>query len=198
MSLQSNLFPFLPELEAGWQGVLEELDNILYNEVESGKSYFSPWPDTTIYDGSLDTYPLYVAGEPVVSNCKFCPRTAALLKVVPNVINARFSALAPDTLIKPHGGQTTDTWRCDLGLIVPPNQKPEATGNHWLRHGPPVDSVLPACGMSLDDLLLEWVPGKAIVFDDTAQREAWNYGDRTRFILLIQFKKSFESLFLEK
>jgi hypothetical protein len=27
------------------------------------------------------------------------------------------------------------------------------------------------------------------VFDDTLEHEAWNWGDRTRFILLIDFKK---------
>lgn len=198
MNFQSDQFPFLPRLEENWQQILEELDNILYNEVEQIKSYFTPWPDSSIYEGSLDTYPLYVDGEPLKSNCKHCPNTAKLLKKVPGLVNARFSALAPDTFVKPHGGQSTEMWRCDLGLIAPPSQKAGNTGNYWLRKGVEPEKMLPACGMRVDDLIIEWLPGRAIVFDDTAEREAWNYGDRTRFILLLQFKQSFETTFLAK
>ena len=36
-------YPFLQVLEENWKDVLEELENLLYNEAESGKSYFSPW-----------------------------------------------------------------------------------------------------------------------------------------------------------
>jgi aspartyl/asparaginyl beta-hydroxylase (cupin superfamily) len=189
MDAQANLFPFLPRLEENWQGVKEELDNILYNEVELDKSYFTPWPDTEIYEGSLDTYPLYVSGEPLKSNCKYCPNTVKVLKKIPGLVNARFSALAPNTLIKPHGGQNTDLWRCDLALVVPPSPPADTSGNYWLRTGILPQDMLPVCGMSIEGDVLEWTPGKAFVFDDTVQREAWNYGNRTRFILLVQFKK---------
>ena len=46
-------YPFLKILEENWKDVLEELDNLLYDEVASGKPYFSPWHETDIYDGGL-------------------------------------------------------------------------------------------------------------------------------------------------
>ena len=45
------------------------------------------------------------------------------------------------------------------------------------------------CGMRVGDIMYTWSSGKAFVFDDTEEHEAFNYGDRTRFILLIDFKK---------
>lgn len=45
------------------------------------------------------------------------------------------------------------------------------------------------CGLRVGDIMYTWTPGKAFVFDDTEEHEAFNYGDRTRFILLIDFKK---------
>jgi beta-hydroxylase len=33
-----------------------------------------------------------------------------------------------------------------------------------------------------------WQEGKCIVFDDTTEHEAWNKGDKTRVVLLLDFK----------
>ena len=112
-------YPFLKILEENWKDVLEELENLLYNEAESGKSYFSPWHETDIYEGGWDVFGFYVAGDKIESNCKYCPKTAALIEKVPGVTMAGFSALAPDTYIKPHVGYSTEVLRCHLGLISP-------------------------------------------------------------------------------
>lgn len=34
-----------------------------------------------------------------------------------------------------------------------------------------------------------WQDGKCLIFDDTVKHEAWNYSDKTRIVLLVDFKK---------
>ena len=97
-------------------------------------------------------------------------------------MTAGFSAMAPETHIRPHVGYSDDVLRCHLGLITPkplPDYDRRATGI-WTAK---------TCGLRVDDEFYYWEEGKAFVFDDTIQHEAWNWGDRTRFILLIDFKK---------
>lgn len=180
---QYDCFPFLHELEACWEDVLDELNNLLYNEAENSVSYFHPWHETEIYDGQWDVYGLYESGKKIADNCKRCPKTAKLIKSVPRVLTAGFSALAPETHIKPHVGHSNEVLRCHLGLIVPdplPDYDRRATG------------ILTAntCGMMVDDEFYYWQPGKAFVFDDTLEHSAWNWSNRTRFVLLIDFEKA--------
>ena len=173
---QYERYPFLQKLEDEWQSVLEELDNILYNEATNDKSYFGPWFETDIYTGSWDVFGLYFDSRKLVKNCNFCPKTTALVESIPGMTTAGFSALAPGTEILPHVGYTDKVLRCHLGLITPePIQKEE--------------SLLATCALKVEDEVFVWLPGRAFVFDDTKEHSAWNYGDRTRFILLIDFEK---------
>ena len=175
-------FPFLKSLEDSWEDVLEELNNLLYNESENQKAYFQPWHEVEIYEGQWDVYGLYAFGEKIESNCKRCPKTTTLVESIPGMVTAGFSALAPETHIRPHVGYSDKVLRCHLGLITPkplPDYDRRATG------------VLTAktCGMRVGDEFYYWEQGRGFVFDDTELHEAWNWGDRTRFILLIDFKK---------
>ena len=104
------------------------------------------------------------------------------MEQIPGLTTAGFSALAPDTYIKPHVGYTGEVLRCHLGLITP-----KRSSNGLSREHP---MPLINCGMRVGDIMYTWSPGKAFVFDDTEEHEAFNYGDRTRFILLIDFKKA--------
>lgn len=179
---QYKLYPFLLTLEENWKAILDELDNLLYNEAANNKSYFVPWPETDIYEGDWDAFGLYFQGEKLEKNCEFCPKTTALVESIPGMTTAGFSALAPDTYISPHVGYTEEVLRCHLGLITP-SPKPKANQ---------VESdclLVQTCGLQVDQYLHHWSPGKAFVFDDTLEHSAWNYGDRTRFILLIDFKR---------
>jgi aspartyl/asparaginyl beta-hydroxylase (cupin superfamily) len=44
--------------------------------------------------------------------------------------------------------------------------------------------VPPGCGFRVGNDTREWVPGKAWVFDDTIEHEAWNDGDQLRVVLI--------------
>lgn len=179
---QYKQFPFLKTLEENWEVVLGELNNLLYNEAENEKSYFIPWHETDIYDGSWDVYGLYSFGKKLTSNCKLCPETTKLIEAIPGMTTAGFSALAPNTHIKPHVGYTDSVLRCHLGLIVPtPLVEYDRRSSPELSAG--------ACGMRVEHQIYNWEPGKAFIFDDTLEHEVWHFGDRTRFILLVDFKR---------
>jgi ornithine lipid ester-linked acyl 2-hydroxylase len=169
-------YPFIQTLEDNWRSVLEELDNLLYNEAANEQSYFEPWPETDIYSGDWDVFGLYYMGQKLEKNCEFCPKTTALIESIPGVTTAGFSALAPETEIAPHVGYTDAVLRCHLGLIVP-----QPVEGH--------DSLLPTCALQVENKIYTWTPGRAFVFDDTKLHSAWNYGDRTRFVLLLDFLK---------
>lgn len=69
-------------------------------------------------------------------------------------------------------GYTSEVLRCHLGLIT---------------------TIVPTdCGLRVADTAHNWIPGKTFVVDDTLEHEAWNRGDRTRYILLVDFKKLVE------
>jgi beta-hydroxylase len=179
---QYELFPFLTQLEENWKDVLEELDSLLYAEAEANVSLFQAWHEKEIYEGDWDVYGLYEFGKKNLKNCERCPKTTALVESIPGMTTAGFSALAPETYIKPHVGYTQEVLRCHLGLVVPkplPAYDRRATGS----------LIADTCGLRVGDQFFHWEPGKAFVFDDTIEHEAYNYGDRTRFVLLIDFKK---------
>ena len=179
---QREQFPFLQTLEENWTDVLEELNNLLYAESEANISLFEPWHEKDIYEGDWDVYGLYAFGKKLKKNCDRCPKTTALVKSVPGMTTAGFSALAPNTHIKPHVGYTDEVLRCHLGLVVP-----DPLPDHDRRATCPLTSE--TCGLRVGNDIYRWEPGKAFVFDDTIEHEAWCFGNRTRFVLLIDFKK---------
>jgi aspartyl/asparaginyl beta-hydroxylase (cupin superfamily) len=75
---------------------------------------------------------------------------------------ALFSLLAPHTRIPAHTGSTNVRLVLHLPLIVPPG-----------------------CGFRVGNETREWEEGKAWVFDDTIEHEAWNGSDKLRVILIM-------------
>ena len=51
--------------------------------------------------------------------------------------------------------------------------------------------VPPDCGFRVGSETREWVPGKAWVFDDTIEHEAWNESDVPRGILIFDIWNPF-------
>src|SRR4029077_2985906 len=96
-----------------------------------------------------------------------CPSTAAAVKAAPRCEiaqhgpNVFFSILEPRTRIPPHTGVTNARLTVHLPLIVPQG-----------------------CRFRVGSETREWVPGRAWVFDDTIEHEAWNDSDTPRAILI--------------
>lgn len=101
------------------------------------------------------------------ANAARCPVTMAALGGAPQpqqtgrTPSAMFSLLKPGTHIPPHCGVSNSRLVVHLPLIVPPQ-----------------------CGFRVGNETREWVPGKAWVFDDTIEHEAWNRSDELRVVLI--------------
>lgn len=159
MFADTEIFPALAPLQQNWRGVRNELDAL------DGQTFIG-WPETDIYSGEWSVFPFYRFGERIGPTCALCPTTTALVEAIPGMTTAGFSRLEPGTHIRPHCGYTDAVWRCHLGLT-------EAAG----------------CGLRVGPDTRGWAPGSLLVFDDTTEHEAWNRGDATRTVLLIDFKR---------
>ena len=101
------------------------------------------------------------------ANADRCPRTMDALAGVDQPVmrgrtpSAMFSVLKPRTRIPPHTGVTNARLVAHLPLVVPEG-----------------------CGFRVGNETRPWVPGKAWVFDDTIEHEAWNDSDQPRAVLI--------------
>lgn len=112
---------------------------------------------------------LWQNGALVAENARRCPATIAALSQVPMAAikgrspTALFSVLRPHTHIPPHWGMINTRLICHIPLIVPQGCR--------LRVGNETRTV---------------EHGKALIFDDSIDHEAWNDSDETRLILLFE------------
>ena len=167
------LFPWLDQIEAATDAIREEFLNVL--QLDDG---FAPYitypPDAPVNQwAELNNSPqwsafhLYKDGALLQDNAAKCPLTMSLLGQVPQPVQAgrtpaaMFSLLKPKTRIPPHTGVSNVRLVTHVPLIIPPG-----------------------CGFRVGNEVREWVPGKAWVFDDTINHEAWNDSDKLRVVLI--------------
>jgi len=170
-----SCFPWLDKLEAAVAEIRAELIEILKED-----SAFKPYieanprlPQTENLDmlnnPAWSAFYLWKHGELVAQNAARCPRTVRALDDVPfaRVRNRSpsvlFSLLRPGARIPPHTGEVNTRLICHLPLIVPDH-----------------------CRFRVGNDTRVLAEGKAWVFDDTVEHEAWNASDRTRVILLFE------------
>lgn len=167
-------FPWLDAFEAATGEIRGELMRVLAADREGLQPYID-FPETMPLDQfralnrsrRWSAYFLWNQSAPVASHIARCPTTARLLETAPRPRikdrgpTAFFSILDPNTRIPPHVGITNTRLTVHLPLVVPPD-----------------------CGFRVGSTTREWVPGKAWVFDDSINHEAWNLSDTPRAILL--------------
>jgi aspartyl/asparaginyl beta-hydroxylase (cupin superfamily) len=167
-------FPWLDALEAATADIRAELVNVLAD----GPTVLEPYVavDGTPQDRWAElnnsrrwgVFYLWKAGEPVAENLARCPKTAAALADWPQCRlegtgpSAVFSILDARTRIPPHVGVNNARLIVHLPLIVPPG-----------------------CGFRVGAETRSWEPGRAFVFDDTIEHEAWNDSDQPRAVLIL-------------
>ena len=166
-------FPWLDAIEEQTEAIRTEFLQVL-----AGEQGFTPYltyePDQPLnqwaeLNNSLrwSAFHLYQGGVPVTANAMRCPVTMAALAGAPmpdqpgRTPSAMFSLLKPHTRIPPHVGASNARLVVHLPLIVPPG-----------------------CGFRVGNDTRVWVPGKAWVFDDTIEHEAWNDSDQLRIVLI--------------
>jgi len=167
------LFPWMDELEAQADAIRAEFLAAL--DAEQGfVPYLSYPPDQPHFqfaqlNNSPDwsAYHLIEQGRVVPEHAARCPATMAALARLPQprqlnrTPSAMFSLLKPHTRIPAHTGVSNVRLVGHLPLILP--------GDCHLRVGNDVRA---------------WEMGKAWVFDDTIEHEAWNDSDRLRVVLI--------------
>lgn len=167
-------FPWLGAIEQATGAIRSEFAAVLAEDA-AGLTPYVAYPD----DAPLaqwqelnqsrrwSAYFLWNEGVAQGEHLARCPHTAAALKVAPlcdiaqHGPTAFFSILEAGTHIPPHTGVTNARVTVHLPLVVPRD-----------------------CAFRVGSETREWVPGKAWVFDDTIEHEAWNRSDAPRAILI--------------
>lgn len=172
-----DAFPWLDRLEAATGEIREELLRIL-EEDEAFSPYIEAESHRPAFDdrgmlGNPDwsAFYLWKAGAPVPENAARCPATLAALAEAPlcripgRTPSILFSLLRPGMHIEPHHGFMNARYICHLPLIVPPG-----------------------CAMRVGSETRSWAEGRACVFDDSIEHEAWNKNpDHLRVVLIFDF-----------
>ena len=173
--LPARHFPQVSALEARWEEIRDELDEVL-NRPQDIPTFHEMSPDQVrISRGeNWKTFVFYVFGQRIDRNCRACPRTAEILGSLPNLRNAWFSILAPGYHIPPHRGPTRAVVRCHLGLRIPVEAE--------------------RCRIRVGDETRHWEAGKCLCFDDTFEHEVHNETSQARVVLFLDVDRPLDRI----
>lgn len=169
-------FPWVEKIEAGWETILRELDEVLgHREEIPNFQELSKAQGLLTRDDKWKTFILYIYGNKVEKNTVRCPQTTRLLSQIPGMQTAFFSIFAGGKQLPIHWGPYKGLLRYHLGLLVP--QPPDS------------------CGIWVNGITAHWEPGKSLVFDDTYKHYAWNHSEQDRVVLFVDFERPLPRLF---
>lgn len=171
-----SLFPWVDEFESRTAQIRAELDALMAQERAFEPFLGNTTPEqvadklaaTRDAPPAWDAFFFYRHGQRYEDNCRRCPLTAQVLDGLP-LVRIRehapeicFSMLTPGSHILPHTGVTNTRIVCHLPLIVPED-----------------------CAIVVAGETHAWREGRAVMFDDTFEHEAWNRSAKTRVVLLM-------------
>lgn len=170
--LDRALFAWIEELEAQTDAIRQELLQLLPSEAGRERVFSTEAIEQQNLRGlqsppSWNGYYFYRHGERRLDNCAACPVTARTLEILPlshvreHGPEVLFSVFTAGTHLLPHRGVTNSRLVGHLPLLVPPD-----------------------CALKVGGEVHEWREGRAVIFDDTYEHEAWNRSDRTRVVLI--------------
>jgi beta-hydroxylase len=108
-------------------------------------------------------------GVPSEQNIRRCPETWRIVQKIPGLKTAMFSIFEPGKHLPAHRGPYNGVLRLHLGLIVPePREK---------------------IAIRVGSQVCHWEEGRALIFDDAYEHEAWNHSPHTRVVLFVDFVK---------
>ena len=168
-------FPWLERLEAETAAIRAELTQVLAEDAAALRPYVAMKPGTPAnkwspLDGSLawGAMHLWKDGRRDDAVCARVPHTAAVVDALPlsdlpgRTPTVFFSILQPGAHLPAHTGVSNVRSIVHLPLIVPDG-----------------------CTFRVGGETRAWEEGRAWVFDDTIEHEAWNRSDRMRAILIL-------------
>ncbi|MCF8464364.1 MAG: aspartyl/asparaginyl beta-hydroxylase domain-containing protein [Flavobacteriales bacterium] len=168
-------FEWTRTIEANWKSLQEEVKSV-QNQPNTLHDIcdISPEQRIVVNRGDWDFFPLLIYGNPIKENLERCPKTAELLKSIPNATTAFFSILKPGCHVKAHRGAFRGYLRYHLGLSISEPEK---------------------CGLRLMDTTYHWQNGESMIFDDTYDHEAWNRSAENRVILYVDFIRPMPAIY---
>lgn len=163
-------FPWAAAVEREWRLVRRELDHVLVRKADL-PSVQEITADAAVLsrDAGWKIFPLVAYGIRSQRNIDLCPQTWRIVQAIPGLTSAMFSILEPGKRIPPHRGPYNGVLRLHLGLIVP-----EPRVRAAIRVGPERH---------------HWQEGRALIFDDAYEHEAWNETAGVRVVLFVDFEK---------
>ena len=166
-------FPWLDEIEAATAEIRAECERVMREDTDVVPYIAHPegqpldqWAELN-RSRKWSAFFLWRDGQRVDANADRCPRTAALLSRAPltevagYAPSAFFSILDKKTHIPPHTGVTNSRLIVHLPLVVPRD-----------------------CRFRVGSETREWQEGRAWIFDDSIEHEAWNDSEVPRAILI--------------
>lgn len=167
-------FPWLAAMEQAAPAMRAEIEAVLAEDrglvpyVEKPENRASQG-HSLLNDARWSAFHLWQNGERVDDNADRCPTIMEALESAPmphidrRSPMALISILKPGTHIEPHSGMLNTRLICHIPLVVPDGCR--------LRVGAETRAV---------------EEGKAMIFDDSIEHEAWNDGDSARAVLLFE------------
>jgi ornithine lipid ester-linked acyl 2-hydroxylase len=170
MVYDTAAFPWAAEIEREWPAIRAELERVLVRQAElPGFHEISTDVATITQDMGWKTFFFCGYGARADANIRQCPETWRIVNKIPGLITAMFSILEPGKHVPHHRGPYNGVLRLHLGLIIPE----------------PREAVKIRVGTEI----CHWSEGKALIFDDAYDHEAWNGTDKTRVVLFVDFRK---------
>lgn len=163
-------FPWVAEIEREWPLIRAELEKVLVRQADL-PSFQDISTDVKTISTDTGWKTFFLAGYGLTSeqNIRQCPETWRIVQKIPGLKTAMFSIFEPGKHLPAHRGPYNGVLRLHLGLIVPE----------------PRDKL----AIRVDKQICHWEEGKALVFDDAYNHEAWNHTDKTRVVLFVDFVK---------
>ena len=167
---ENSVFPWAAGIEREWRTIRRELEAVLTRKDELPDFHEIAADVASISSGpGWKTFLLAGYGSESRQNIALCPETWRILKKVPGLKTAMFSIFDPGKHLPPHRGPYNGLLRFHLGLIVPE----------------PRDQV----AIRVAGRVCHWEEGRALIFDDAYEHEAWNKTDKVRVVLFVDFVK---------
>ena len=164
------VFPWAQEIEREWRAIRAELDTVLLRkDLLPGFHEVAADVATITQDRDWKTFFLCGYGFKAEQNIRACPDTWRIVSKIPGLTTAMFSILEPGKHIPHHRGPYNGVLRLHLGLIIP-----EPRAKVRIRVGSEI---------------CHWDEGRALIFDDAYDHEAWNESGHLRVVLFVDFIK---------
>ena len=166
----NSVFPWAAAVEAEWHSIRRELEGVLARK-EDLPDFHKIAADVSSISKDPGWKTFLLAGYGLTSerNIALCPQTWRIVQKIPGLKTAMFSIFEPGKRLPPHRGPYNGVLRFHLGLIVPEPHN--------------------LLGIRVDNQVCHWEEGRALIFDDAYEHEAWNDTDKMRVVLFVDFVK---------